>query len=171
MHCCAEARRRYNIRNKSHRANALIIGATSGIGRKISSPLLVKSRKTVVARKNAEQLEKLRAGALLRTFAVALTASTEVAMHRFCRCASSVLKNNAGPSIQTSLVATRYFSLDSSELLNRAFSVAKFFFTRYRDRQFLCMIIDEVQKALHLIGEIKTVVDQDSPPELFILTG
>ena len=92
-------------------------------------------------------------------------------MHRFCRCASSVLKNNAGPSIQTSLVATRYFSLDSSELLNRAFSVANFFFTRYRDRQFLCMIIDEVQKALHLIGEIKTVVDQDSPPELFILTG
>ena len=61
-----------------------------------------------------------------------------------------------------------YYSLDLESNLQAALQDPGFLISQYRSR---CLILDEIQKAPILIGEIKYAVDHDHRCGQFVLTG
>lgn len=78
------------------------------------------------------------------------------------QCGKTTLVENCG------LKDAVYFSLDRKENLQSAKFDPESLLQLHRDR---CLIIDEIQKAPELIGEIKYAVDHNHRPGQFILTG
>lgn len=78
------------------------------------------------------------------------------------QCGKTTLVENA------QLSNSEFVSLDIDSNLQAAKRDPNFFITQHRNQ---CLIIDEIQKAPSLIGEIKYAVDHDERPGQFVLTG
>ena len=78
------------------------------------------------------------------------------------RCGKTTLVENA------QLSNSEFVSLDIDSNLQAAKRPPNFFVTQRRNH---CLIIDEIQKAPSLIGEIKYAVDHDERSGQFVLTG
>ena len=78
------------------------------------------------------------------------------------QCGKTTLVENA------QIPNSEFVSLDIGSNLQAAQRDPNFFITQHRNQ---CLIIDEIQKAPRLIGEIKYAVDHDERPGQFVLTG
>ena len=78
------------------------------------------------------------------------------------QCGKTTLVENAH------ITNSEFISLDIDSNLQSARQDPNFFIAQHRDH---CLIIDEIQKAPSLIGEIKYAVDHDERPGQFVLTG
>ena len=78
------------------------------------------------------------------------------------QCGKTTLVENA------QIPNSEFISLDIDSNLQAAQRDPNFFITQNRNQ---CLIIDEIQKAPRLIGEIKYAVDHDERPGQFVLTG
>ena len=78
------------------------------------------------------------------------------------QCGKTTLVENA------QIPNSEFISLDIDSNLQAAQRDPNFFITQHRNQ---CLIIDEIQKAPRLIGEIKYAVDHDERSGQFVLTG
>lgn len=78
------------------------------------------------------------------------------------QCGKTTLVENAH------IARSVFYSLDIQANLQAAKQDPSFLIEQHRGR---CLIIDEIQKAPTLIGEIKYAVDHNSEPGQFVLTG